>query len=290
MSEKFVYDISGGWFTKKVMGRVHTENNVLIIIEGETGSGKSCTGLALAQKFDPFFSASRIAFTGREFLEMLPEVPSKGWCLWDEVGVYLSHRRWQSEINIQIMQVIQSFRYKFINVIFCLPSASYLDKVVREMCHFVLRMQQRGVVKVYRISKSPYEGYTYTPFLGTLYVEMPTDNLYSQFRLLHTEHQERLYEDSRKRLEASAKKDSDRLEKALKPKETFESLKEKAMLILPQIVDTKKDTDQGLVNMPELRRILKLSHNKAYNLRKELLKEIHRDENKLLNKLIENIK
>jgi ABC-type dipeptide/oligopeptide/nickel transport system ATPase component len=139
-----------GCFTHAIMGRVNIENNCLIIIEGETGSGKSCLGLSLCQHFDPYFNAQRIAFTSHEFLDLLPVVPHKGWILWDEVGVSLSHRKWQSEVNFSIMQVIQSFRYKFINVIFYLPSASYMDKVVREMCHYVLRLQERGVANLYR--------------------------------------------------------------------------------------------------------------------------------------------
>lgn len=275
----------GGWFTRIVMGRVNTENNCLIIIEGETGSGKSCFALNLAQHYDPYFSAKRIAFTGSEFLNLLSEVPSKGWIVWDEAGVNLSHRKWQSEINIAIMQVIQSFRYKFINVIFTLPSAQYLDKVPREMCHFVIRMVGRGQGTVYRIVKSPYEGWTFTPFLGTIHSEMPTNELYYEFKRLHAEHQEKLYEQSRKQMEVSEKKMEEKLEKAFEPRETFDSLKEKGLLILPQIVNVKKDTDQGLISVIELQRKLNLPHNKAYDLRRELLKELHYENDKLLNEL-----
>jgi len=279
------YEVSGGWFTRQIMGRVHTKNNCLIIIEGETGSGKSCLGLSLCQHFDPYFGAKRIAFTGKEFLDLLTEVPNKGWLIWDEPGVYLSHRRWQSEINIQIMQVVQSFRYKLINVMFCLPSASYMDKVVREMCHYVLRMQKRGQAKVYRIVKSPFEGWTFTPYLGTIHSEMPTTELFNEFERVRTEHQEALYEQSRKQMEASAKKQAEKLEQTLAPKRTWEDLKERAMLILPQIVNPKKDSDQGLIDMSEMRRILKIPHNQAYNIRKQLLRELHSDGNKLLREL-----
>lgn len=218
-------------------------------------------------------------------MDLLPQIPNKGWCVWDEVGVALSHRRWQSEINVQIMQVIQSFRYKLINVIFTVPSASYVDKVPREMCHYVIRMQRRGVASVYRIRKSPFEGFTYTPFLGTIYTEMPTEILYQDFRRSHTEHQERLYEQSRQRMEASEKRDKERLDKALNPKDTMQVLVDKARLILPQIVNPHKDTDQGLINVVELRRILDIPHNKAYNIRNELLVELHANEDSLLKEL-----
>lgn len=263
----------GGWFTHAIMGRVNTENNCLIIVEGETGSGKSCLGLSLCQHWDPYFSARRIAFSSQEFLNLLPVVPHKGWVLWDEVGVWLSHRKWQSEANFQIMQVIQSFRYKFINVVFCLPSASYLDKVVREMCHYVLRLQERGIANVYRIKKSPYMGFTYTPFLGTIHSEMPTTMLWDEFRKLHAEHQERLYEESRKGLTVQERRKADQLEQALKPKDTFENTLEKAKLILPQILDEKKWSNQGRINVPEMMKLLKVSQNTAYRIRRELLRD-----------------
>jgi len=275
----------GGWFTRIIMGRVNTENNCLIIIEGETGSGKSCMALSLAQHWDPYFSAKRIAFTAQEFLDLLPQVPHKGWIVWDEPGVYLSHRRWQSEVNIEIMHVIQSFRRKLINVIFALPSASYMDKVCREMCHFLIRMQQRGVGAVYRICKSPYAGYTFTPHLGTIYSEMPTMGLWEEFRRLHEEHLDKLYAESRKKAILREKRQEEKLEQALKPKQTFDVLMEKARLILPQIVNLNKDSDQGLIDIPEMRRLLKIPHNKAYLIRKELLKELHAEDDKLLREL-----
>lgn len=124
-------------------------------------------------------------------------------------------------------------------MIFCLPSASYLDKVVREMCHYVLRLQERGIAIVYRIRKSPYQGWTYTPCLGTIHSELPTESLLKEFRRLHAEHQERLYEQSRRGLTVQDRRKADQLEQAMKPKQTFEDVVEKAKLIMLQIVNDK---------------------------------------------------
>lgn len=241
-------------------------------------------GLSLAQHWVPYFSAKRIAFTSEEFLNLLPIVPNKGFILWDEPGVYLSHRRWQSELNIQIMQIMQSFRRKLINVIFCLPSGAYMDKVCREMCHFVIRMKKRGVGEVYRIRKN-IQGFTYFPHEGTLYSEMPTMGLWEEFRRLHVEHLDKLYEESRKKAMISEKRKVEKMEEALKPKKTFEDTLERAKLVLPQIVNLNKDSDQGIIDVGEMRRILKLPHNKAYLVRKELLKDLHAEDNKLLKEL-----
>lgn len=274
-----------GWFTHAIMGRVHTKNNCLLIVEGETGSGKSMTALNLAQAFDPYFSAKRIAFTGQEFLDLLPVVPNKGWVVWDECGVSISHREWRSQVNTEIIKVVQSFRFKLINVIFTVPSASYIDKVAREMCHYLLRMKERGMASVYRIKKSPFEGYTFTPFIGTVHSELPTKMLSDEFYRLHAEHQEALYEKARKEMEAATKRENEKLEKTLSPRETMDDLKEKALLILPQIVNANKDSDQGLIDVSMLRDKLRIPHNKAYRMRKVLLRELHADNDKLLRDL-----
>jgi len=276
-----------GWFTRTVQLRVNNEHNVLMIVEGETGTGKSCLGLSLAQSLDPYFSSKRIAFNASEFFDLLKTVPHKGWILWDECGVGLSHREYQRQHNIEVMKVIQSFRYKFINVIFTVPSASYLDKVAREMCHYLLRLKKRGQASVYRIMKSPFEGHVFTPFIGNVYAEMPTSFIWEEFRELHAEHQEILYEKARKQMEADSLKAEKKLESDLKPKDTLESFTEKAMLILPQIVDPSKITDQGLVDVAEMQRILRVPHNKAYNLRKAVIKELHKHDDELLKRLAE---
>jgi len=282
-----------GWFTREMMGRVHTQNNCLLIVVGETGTGKSALALSLAQHFDSYFSAKRIAFTAREFLDLLPIVPNKGWIVWDEVGVYLSHRRWQSEANIQIMQVLQSFRYKLINVIFTLPSAVYMDVVARTMCHYLLVMNKRGVATVYRILKPTYAGSPWTKRRGGLYSEMPTAMLWDEFERLRDEHQDALYEQSRKMSEARVEHEKEKLEKTLTPKITDDEFLRIAKATLPQIVDATKDSDQGLIHVGKLRKVLKeatntyVNLNRGYDLRKELLSHLHENNDSLLKKLRE---
>lgn len=293
MSQKFKYSVQGGWFTKRIMGRVHTQNNCLLIVVGETGTGKSALALSLAQHWDPFFNEDRIAFTAKEFLDLLPIIPSKGWIVWDEVGVYLSHRKWQSEANIQIMQVLQSFRYKLINVIFTLPSAVYMDIVARTMCHYLVVMGKRGVATVYRILKPTYQGSPWTKRIGVLYSEMPTMGLWEKFEKVRTQHQDKLYEEARKKSEATIEKQKQKLEKTLKGRVKDEELMHICKAILPDVVDVTKDSDQGMIKVGKLRSTLEnatgtyVNLNRGYDLRKELLEYLHRDDNKILKRLRE---
>jgi hypothetical protein len=153
-----------------------------------------------------------------------------------------------------------------------------MDKVVREMCHYVLRFQERGVANVYRIRKSPYMGFTYTRFLGTIHSEMPSKTLLEEFRRMHAEHQKELYEQSRKGQTVQEKRKADQFEAALKPKQICEDVVEKAKLILPQILNDKAWSDHGGINMPEMMKLLKISQNTAYRVRRELLKHYHEQE------------
>ena len=66
---------------------------------------------------------------------------------------------------------------------------------------------------------------------------------------------------------------------------TFEDTLERARLVLPQIVNLNKDSDQGMIDIAEMRRVLKIPHNKAYLVRKELLKDLHAEDDKLLKEL-----
>lgn len=108
-----------------------------------------------------------------------------------------------------------------------------------------------------------------------LHGEMPSKTLLEEFRRMHAEHQEKLYEESSKGQTVQERRRADQLEAALKPKQTYEDVVEKAKLILPQILNDKAWSDQGRINMPEMMKLLKVSQNTAYRVRRELLKHYH---------------
>jgi len=90
------------------------------------------------------------------------------------------------------------------------------------------------------------------------------------------EHQKKLYEESRKGLTVNERRKADQLEQALKSNQTFDdTYREKTKLIMPQIVNEKAWSDQGRIDMPEMMKLLKISQNKAYRIRRELLKHYH---------------
>jgi hypothetical protein len=65
------------------------------------------------------------------------------------------------------------------------------------------------------------------------------------------------------------------LVQTLKPKQTFADTLAKARLILPQILNDKAHGTQKRIDVGEMRRLLNIPYNMTYNIRSELLKELH---------------
>jgi hypothetical protein len=278
---------TGGWLTKLVMTRVNTENNCFIGIDGPTGIGKSATALALAQKWDRFFNINRVCFTALEFLEQLNIVPKKGWIVWDEAGVGLSHRRWQSEENISIMDILQSGRYRFVNIIFCVPSVKWIDKIGRNLLHFRIYKESRKLGTVYVNSTNRFTGEEFWDAIGSVFLELPTPHLLKAFQEKHKKRHDEYYEQIKQQLELKEKKAVEKLEKELRPTASSDEVLEKAKYLLYKrgMIDMTKENDQGLINMGTLKEELNLPHSQAYELRKKLLVELHKDDDKLLREI-----
>lgn len=247
--------------------------------------------LKLCEMFDPKFDESRIVLNMKEFLDLLPNVPSKGFIAFDEAGISVGHRTWLSPANMAISMVSQSFRYKMINVIFSIPSCYYLDKVPREMCHYEIMMQSRGLGSVYKIYKSAFEDRRFTKHLGAIYLSLPSKHLTYEYEELRKEHQDALYEYLQKQQDVLTRKQEEKMQKALAPQVNKEEMLRICKAVLPQVVDVTKDSDQGLINIVMLRDVveeatgIKMAHNVPYKLRPHLLDYLHENDNEVLKRL-----
>jgi hypothetical protein len=103
---------------------------------GQTGTGKSMCALAFADLIDPNFSADRVVFTVKDFLELLKTLPKGAVVVFDEAGVDFDARRSSSNKNIFFSNVLKTFRYRNIPTIFTLPHLAMLDKNARRLFHF----------------------------------------------------------------------------------------------------------------------------------------------------------
>lgn len=171
------------WFIREVNERIASERNFLSIIHGATGSGKSSLGLKICETFDPTFNISRVVFDPQEVFALIDDLPSKSWILVDEAGAILDARRFMTAVNCITSYVLETFRFKIINVIFTVPSIKMLDSNVRRLMHCMIYQTDRGTARIYKIASS-WDGSIHALRVGTFVgVQMPSEKLWKQYEI-----------------------------------------------------------------------------------------------------------
>ena len=124
------------WLSDYALGRVRKNQNYIILITGQVGSGKSYSGLALAEDIDPYFNIDRVIFHPKEFIQLLDMgLPKGSVVLWEEVGVTLSSRDWFKEQNKIISSLFETFRRHNLILIMTVPNVQFIDSRIRSMIH-----------------------------------------------------------------------------------------------------------------------------------------------------------
>jgi len=129
-------------FVSHIRNRLHKENrNFLCAVVGPTGSGKSWLALRLAEQVDKNFDIQQCVFNAKDFIALLKSGKLKrGSCVvFDEAGVNLNARNFQSQTNKALHYINQTFRSSNYAVIYTLPDFSFLDKGIRKLCHTLLQ-------------------------------------------------------------------------------------------------------------------------------------------------------
>lgn len=124
---------------------LRNNGNFLGLIVGPTGSGKSLSALTLCKEIDEKFSIEHVVFTPRDFLHLLNSgTLYKGAAiLLDEAGAgALASRQWYTEVNKQLMYVLETFRRENYALIMTTPSIDFLDSQSRRLLHVCLETQQ----------------------------------------------------------------------------------------------------------------------------------------------------
>ena len=119
--------------------RVKQNKNNLVIVTGETGSGKSLAALDMARKLDPKFTPDEIVFRVADFLSKVRKLEKGRVIIFDEAAVDFDSRRSMSKQNINLSNILKIFRYLNLNVIFTLPNLEMLDLNARRlMSHHIV--------------------------------------------------------------------------------------------------------------------------------------------------------
>lgn len=125
-------------WVKYIRKRTLKDNkNFLPIITGPTGSGKSWAALSIGELVDDEFDITRVVFRGRELMDLINSGKLKAGSVivWDEAGIDLSSRNWQSLTNKMLNFVLQTFRHMNFVLIFTVPYHDFLDVASRKLFH-----------------------------------------------------------------------------------------------------------------------------------------------------------
>jgi len=245
-----------------VYGRINTENNVLTLVTGSTGVGKSYCALKLAEHYDSKFSVDRVVFEAADFIRLVKKLPKGSFIVFDDCGLAISHRKWLSEVNQIIALVVQSFRRYQINTIFTLPSRFYLDKIPRELSHLEIQMIKRGIGVVYVLKKSQFSDRFFTKSLGTIYLKLPSNGLVEAYEEKKSIYLEKLYNEFEDRLTSVDSLLDRKLETDL----------QRARNILPELIKEGK-CGRKHIDVYALKRKLNIAHTRAYEIRNALIDE-----------------
>ena len=118
------------WLLRRIWNRINRKNEHFMgVIVGKEGTGKSYTGIKIANNVDPTFNADRIIFDVVDLLEVLKEGnhESGQWYVLDEAGVQMGKRTWQDRSQILANQALQLIRDHNLGLIFTLPRLSEFD-------------------------------------------------------------------------------------------------------------------------------------------------------------------
>lgn len=123
--------------------RIRQNKNFLAITTGQTGSGKTWATISIAEMLDPEFSVERIVFTGQDLMKLINSNKLKkgSVIVWDEAGIDMSNRNWQSTTNKMLNFLLQTFRHRNFILLFTTPYCSFVDKATRRLFHAEFRTE-----------------------------------------------------------------------------------------------------------------------------------------------------
>ena len=117
--------------------RIKNNKNFIAIISGPTGSGKTWAALSIGEKLDENFNIVRVVFKGSALMKLVnsKELKSGAVILWDEAGIDLSSRAWQSIMNKMLNFLLQTFRHRNFILIMTAPYGDFVDIASRKLFH-----------------------------------------------------------------------------------------------------------------------------------------------------------
>lgn len=132
------------WITY-IKQRIRKNKNFLGFVSGQTGSGKSYSCLRIGEELDPDFNIDRVVFSGLELMKLINSGKLKkgSYIVFEETGVAMSNKNWQSVTNKMLNYLLQTFRNRNFVLIMNSLYMDFVDSATRKLFH--AEMQTQGI-------------------------------------------------------------------------------------------------------------------------------------------------
>jgi hypothetical protein len=255
------------------------DEHFMAVIVGREGSGKSHTGIKIAECVDPTFDAERVMFDPVDFLKRLQQWKENNntrgkMVVIDEAGVGVGVRTWYDKDQIRLNQVLQIIRDENMGVIFTLPRLEELDSQTEGRLHAFIEMTDKrlgewarlkwlnwdptrdGRNKIYReYPEMRIDGVTRT--VKRLCLSPPSEDVISDYEARKDEFQREQYADAIDEMEEDV--------------DDEKSVKDVAMEIadgpMDEYVSRHGQTNQPYINKQLIRAEFGLSHSDAQGVK-----------------------
>lgn len=125
--------------------------DMLFLVDGYEGAGKSVFAMQIAYFVDQTFNLDRIAFTSKEFTDVIVHAKPYQAVVYDEAYTGLSSRATMSIINRTLVSMLAEIRQKNLFVFIVMPTFFDVDK-------YVALWRSRGLFHIY-VSKGFERGF-----------------------------------------------------------------------------------------------------------------------------------
>jgi hypothetical protein len=118
--------------------RLKNKRNVIAVFTGDPGSGKSYSGLSMAEHLTPDFTCENVVFGFGEFMTRFKECSPGDFLIYEEAGAEFGARMAMTKENRNFSRILQVYRFKQVPTIFNLPNLNMLDVNGRRQMNYLI--------------------------------------------------------------------------------------------------------------------------------------------------------
>jgi len=171
-----------------------------VLVCGETGSGKSITGLALLLTLSKLrgipVNLKKSLYMDLEKFMLGFYTSKRNIYILDEAKIHLSSKKWWSDFNTYFGNILATQRYRENIYIIILPLAKTLAKEHRDMIDVIIEMKGKGWASCYIVMRrwseiKKFELWRF--YVGDLAIKLPEKKYVEEYESIGEQKKEEIY-------------------------------------------------------------------------------------------------